>query len=295
MKRKHYFIPLATALLLSACGQNNAKESNNPNGDAIACESREGNKPQEGENLFHSPYKKPTDWEAMGLKGKVKKMYISENDNSEFNKEGYFTKHVESLDALVNVKLYTYDEAGNLTTRISYDPSCKEQSTTTSQYSYKMTGDTLEVTESNKSNYDSYVCQYYFTEGYRHVRYSDSNGNSTKYIYDKHGNIIEYVNNDDSSIKNVYKYDNNDRLIEKVLHDMDDDLITTTYFYDNAGRLQKTVDNQNTTTIYNEKGQMEEIIWSGTSTKFIYDEKGNQIGYIKNGEKTITTQYEYYE
>ncbi|MCQ2194977.1 MAG: hypothetical protein MJZ28_08525 [Paludibacteraceae bacterium] len=292
MKRKHYSIPLAITLLLSACGQNNGAESNSQNGGVSVSESNS----QDDNNLFHSPYKKPTDWETMGLKGKVKKMYISENDNSEFNEEGYFIKHVESLDALVNVKLYTYDAAGNLITRISYDPSCKEQSTMTSQYSYKMIGDTLEVTEKNSTNYGTDVCKYYYTEGYHCARYSDSNGNSTRYIYDKHGNIIEYVNNDGSSTKNAYKYDDNDRLIETAIQDMDEDFITTKYFYDDAGKLKKTESNSNITNIYNEKGDIEETISAEGSWKYSYDEKGNLTGYSQNGEKFTTThQYEYYK
>lgn len=231
------------------------------------------------------------------LKGQVTEIINSKNAKKSYTYDA--NGNVTSItDELGNMKKYNYDLLDRLT-------EVEDERTAKTSYKYDNVGNMVEQTNANGA-----VTQYNYDLLNRLKQSIDANGNITTYNYDKESNLTEVIKADGNTIN--YDYDKINELVSKdseqdedinamygydktgKLIKMEDCLGTTTYEYDEAGRISKVTmqGGKQLAYKYDELSRLNEIVYpDGKSVKYTYDVLDNlQTVVDRNGD---TTTYEY--
>lgn len=250
---------------------------------------------------FNAFGQKKTDWEELGLKGKVK--ILRENSYNVVEKDGIIQRdesHIDSLMYLFNKQgnmqeqkydtpiLYKYDDKGDVIERCFYD---QEGSVDRKDiYKYDKKGNLIEIdTDNMEGGLHNKRIYKYDNRGNMTYLYYNFPSDFMTYRYDDKGNMIEEREYLFSKIryKFVNKYDDKGNRIERYEYSPEGRLKwKTSYRYDDNNNLIEERD-------YDPKKLIKTITYQ-------YDEKSNVIGekvYGSNGNLRYkyTYQYEYDE
>ncbi|MBN2890616.1 MAG: hypothetical protein JXL97_02000 [Bacteroidales bacterium] len=177
--------------------------------------------------------------------------------------------------------IFTYDCFNNLIEKISYDEDNEIEEKTEYKYNNKnlktseITHEEDEIFVKNKYNYNENNLMFewekeYPQENERSTLYFEYNEKNvlikttkhdfkggiieeTQYIYNQNGQIseeIKYGNNNIIDYKNIFKYDENDNLIEKIIERNVFNTITYKYDLDEQGNIIKGLEYKGEDLIY---------------------------------------------
>lgn len=200
-----------------------------------------------------------------------------------YDDKGNITKITDPAGLVTS---FTYDTTGNLAT-------VTDSSGATSKYAYDAAGNVTSITDAKAA-----VTQFIYDSRNRLIKSIDPNGNATLYSYDANGNKLSDTDANGNITK--YEYNGKNQLIktidalsnatiysyggnscpscgggngEKLTTLTDANGNSTSYLYDQLGRLSKETDPK------------------GNATSYAYDAKGNLIA--KTDANGNTTSYSY--
>ncbi|WP_202707342.1 DUF6531 domain-containing protein, partial [Sporosalibacterium faouarense] len=222
-------------------------------------------------------------------------------------RDGNNKKFIENVYDKFSRVIRQYDEEGN-EIRYDYDDINRQNT-----YTFTATGksikynynDTLYVTKKiyNDGTYE----QYTYDQWGNKDSIRDRNGNTTNYLYNARGDLLELTSPSPFSYETIFEYDENNN-IEKITNPSG---ATTTYTYNENENLEESIVSINETTngitsyTYDDKGRVLTITDpenNVTTLEYenhkdpvrITDPEGNEVSYTYDGvgrKKTITTSY----